>query len=422
MSDYLSELRSTIQDNPASFGYTQKDILIKSGIGIIDYLNGEITVNDDGSTVEAVGFDAGKAIMIVGKAGSGKSSLGIQIATNIMKNYENSDLYILDYEQSNKIDRVRNISGLSQDYINKHVLLLQTGIYTETVLALVKQIYDTKKKYADDIMVDNCDGLRDKNGKVIKMFPPTFVMIDSWTTMMPKADISDNGGVIDGQTIGGRTAQVNKQVLKKILQPCLEANIIPIIINQLSANMSIGPMPAESQTRFLKNTLTIPGGKSLTYLVNTIMMIDAGSKLEPTEKYKIKGFEANITLIKSRNSSGGRAAMMIFDQDEGFDNDLSMFELMRANKQIGGAGIGMYINGYNDEKFSMANLKDKLLTSPTLRSKFDALGQSLLSGSLEVSSKVSMAKATGASNDAQAAMAALDAAVSADKDADDDDK
>lgn len=114
--------------------------------------------------------------------------------------------------------------------------------------------------------------------------------------------------------------------------------------------------------------------------------------------------------------------MMIFDQDEGFDNDLSMFELMRANKQIGGAGIGMYINGYNDEKFSMANLKDKLLTSPTLRSKFDALGQSLLSGSLEVSSKVSMAKATGASNDAQAAMAALDAAVSADKDADDDDK
>jgi hypothetical protein len=242
-------------------------------------------------------------------------------------------------------------------------------------------------------------------------------MIDSWTTMMPKADIAESGGVIDGQTIGGRTAQVNKQVLKKILQPCLETNIVLIVINQLSANMSIGPTPPDSQTRYLKNTLTIPGGRALTYLVNTILMIDAGNKLEPDQKYHIKGFEANLTLIKSRNSSGGRSAMMIFDQTEGFDNDLSMFEFMKANDAIGGAGVGMYVQGLPTEKFSMGNLKEKLASNPALRAKFDEIGQGLLSGSLSVSTKVVQAKAQGASADADAAIKSIASAAPSESDA-----
>ena len=169
----------------------------------------------------------------------------------------------------------------------------------------------------------------------------------------------------------------------------MEANIIPIIINHLNTNMSMGVTPPEATTRYLKNTEAVSGGAAVGYLTNLFIKIDAKEKLEPKDKFGIKGFMSNITIIKSRNAAAGRSFPFVFNQVEGFDSELSMFEFLKANGLIKGAGVGMYLEGLETVKFRMGNLKEKLATNEEFRNYFYMIAEEALKQTVTTSSKIS---------------------------------
>lgn len=384
-----NELNGQIRSDEKTFGTNKDQIVMRTGLKILDYLNGQIDIADDRSERYYLGIDAGKAIMIVGKPGSGKSTFALQLVYGIMKKYPESTLFIEDFEQSWTEARVKSVTGMTDAYYSDHVTMTKVGIFTNTVLKLIRQIAAFKKEHEKDLLTDNLEGYVGKDGKPIKILPPTFVIIDSLAYMrMADTQEGDKADEISGLSSGARNAIANKDLMTRILQPCMLANIIPVFINHVTANIGMGVTPPVGQTRFMGNNEAVSGGSGIQFGANLWLKVEAGNKLEEKDKYGIKGFESKITIVKSRNSEAGKSAMMIFNQREGFDEDLSEFEFLKANDIIQGAGISMYLPGLENVKFRMSNLKEKLATVPEFRAAFDKLVDEYLLDSINVSSKI----------------------------------
>ena len=367
--------RKQVEDDIKNFGYNVDQKMYGTGFMNFDYLNGSMDYKK-GEEVLYTGIDAGKIIMVVGKAGCGKSTFALQMAGNIMQQFTESDLCIFDFEQSHTESRIKSVTGMSEEFYNDHVIIKKVGIYTETVLKYIKQLSKFKKDHEKELCATTSDNT----------MPPSFVLIDSLASMRT-FDYQD-GDTLNGLTSGGRNAINNKEFVNRILQPCMEANIIVIIINHLNTNMSMGVTPPEAQTRYLKNTEAVSGGAAVGYLCNLFIKVTAKDKLEEDKDFKIKGFKSEILIVKSRNAEAGRALPFIYNQKEGFDPELSMFEYMKSNGLIKGAGVGLYLEGLETTKFRMSNFKEKLATDPQFKSVFYAQCEEALKQSVKTSSKL----------------------------------
>lgn len=106
------------------------------------------------------------------------------------------------------------------------------------------------------------------------------------------------------------------------------------------------------------------GGKKPVYLSNTLIRFDDHNKLKATEGFGIDGTLVDISLVKSRTARAGKKITLVFDQERGFDQELSLLYLLKEQGRINGAGIGLYIGDRNDLKFSQKKFKEKLHTNP----------------------------------------------------------
>ena len=71
----MLDLKKTIESDEKNFGKENVPFMHKSDFQVFDYLNGQLDYSKNGEPIFNVGIDAGKSIMVVGKPGSGKSTL-----------------------------------------------------------------------------------------------------------------------------------------------------------------------------------------------------------------------------------------------------------------------------------------------------------------------------------------------------------
>ena len=92
--------------------------------------------------------------------------------------------------------------------------------------------------------------------------------------------------------------------------------------------------------------------------MNNVFRIDDGTKLKDSDKFQIDGNVTQLSLCKSRTNKSGKAVPLIFNQTTGFDNDLSLLQLLVEQKKINGAGAYLYIDDRDDKKFSSKKFKE----------------------------------------------------------------
>ena len=109
-------------------------------------------------------------------------------------------MFILDFEQSHSPERHRMVTGMSEAEFDNKVTIKQTGISTETVLRIASQIKELKLQHRKALLTDNQEGHYDDKGKLIKILPPTVLIVDSVATMLP-ASVNDEEGEISGQML-----------------------------------------------------------------------------------------------------------------------------------------------------------------------------------------------------------------------------
>lgn len=248
---FIDDLQQTLRNDPKSYGgVSDEDFTTRTELMPIDYLNGQIIAKDDGSSQLYTGLSNGRIEMVIGKSGTGKSTLAIQQGVNIIKKYENGLMYIFDFEQNNTKERVRMVTGITEDYCDKHVTVLRTGISTEGVLRTLSKIKEMKLQHEKELLVPNENGIKDETGEVIKVLTPTVVIVDSLAMMMPEDNLAAEE--IQGSMSMTAIAKTNSQFFKKAVQIIQAANIILIFINHITQNISIGVTPPSAVVNYLK--------------------------------------------------------------------------------------------------------------------------------------------------------------------------
>jgi hypothetical protein len=83
---------------------------------------------------------------------------------------------------------------------------------------------------------------------------------------------------------------------------------------------------------------------------------------------------------------------MVYNQTEGFDNDLSIYDLLNSNKLIKGSPVAYRLEGLDEPSFKLSTLKETLETNEEFRNYYFSLAESILANQLPESSKVEMIK------------------------------
>jgi len=114
-----------------------------------------------------------------------------------------------------------------------------------------------------------------------------------------------------------------------------------------------------------------------------MIRFDDNSKLKESEAFGINGSLVDIGIVKSRTARAGQAATMVFDQELGFDADLSLFLMLKDAGKVKGAGAYLYLGDRDDMKFSQRQFKDKLSENEEFRKLFVSEVQEVLKSIVE---------------------------------------
>ena len=357
-------------------GEAKTSFAFKSGLDILDFKNGKLVSPRGHKPYYSTGIEEGSYVMFIGRSGSGKTSLAIQMACNIVRPYENGEVYLDDVEAATSITRVKQLSGWSDDEIAEKFVHRNVGITSEEFYRNINKIYKLKMEMKDQLTVTT-DRVDDR-GNPIEILEPTVYILDSLAVL--STDAISEEEELSGQMSQTAVARANAAIFRRILPKLKQANIILFVINHVNQKVNINPMmPTKAQINYLKQDESIPGGNTPLYLANNIFRVDTASKLTSDKEYGIDGFMTKVTIIKSRSNRAGQEIDLVYNQNRGFDNIYSNFTLLKQEKRIGGAGRSFYIQGCDGVKFAQKTFKEKLLSEPELQKTYKANMRDLLS-------------------------------------------
>ena len=329
-----------------------------TGFFNLDMANGYVQNTPNGLHFE-LGISDGSINMLISDSGVGKTTIATQIAWNIVRKFNSSCIFYEQSEVGTNIQRLKNLTGLGDKEFSDRFIVRDAGITTESIYRRVKMIHDIKVDNSSDYIYDT--GMIDDRGNKVFKYEPTVVIVDSVKlTQSEKNAEADETNNMTGAT----TAKTNSEYYIKMVPLCREANIIMLLINHITVDVNTGFMPKKPVLPYLKVGEAISGGKSLTYIQNNIFRLDIKAKFKPEEGFGITGSSVNIDIVKSRTNKTSRArCCLVFDQETGYDNELSMFLMLKDEKILEGAGAYLKLPGY-DKKFSQKQFKNILHSDP----------------------------------------------------------
>ena len=359
---------------------TEFSVGYSTGFLGFDFTNGTVVhTESDNNKFEyySVGIVDGSMNMVIGRSGCGKTTWCTQSAANIIRPFKTSCIFHDDIEGGIIKSRTEMLTKLNGEELSKRYITRNTGITAENFYERVKMIYDLKMEDRESYSYDT--GLYDFEGNRVFKLEPTVYILDSLALLMPEKYTEEDD--LSGQMSATAAAKTNAMIFKRVIPMLKSANIILFIINHINQKVDINPMmKSKSQVSYLKQSETLPGGNAPIYLSNNLIRFDDHTKLSATDGFGINGTLVDITLVKSRTSGSGKSVTLVYDQNKGFDEELSLLHLLKTHKRINGAGAFLYIGDRSDHKFSQKKFKEKLRTTPEFRQIFMDEVKSVLVG------------------------------------------
>lgn len=341
-----------------------------TGFLSLDFRNGAVIhvhSEDKSFCYYSVGVTDGSFNMLIGRSGCGKSTFLIQSTANIIRPFATSCAFIDSIEGGMTIPRREQLTDFIGNELTKRFIVRNTGITIENFYERIKMIYDIKMNNREAYEYDT--GLYDTMGNRVYKLEPTVYGLDSVALIMSEKYSDEDE--LSGQMATTSNAKSNAAVFRRIIPMLKSANIILFAVNHITDNIDINPMQKKkAQVSYLKQSERLPGGNTIIYLANNIIRFDDVTKLKAGDTFGIDGSFVDLTLVKSRTNKAGQSCTLVFNQETGFDTDLSLFILLKNNNRINGAGAYFYIGDHSEIKFSQKTLKEKLKTIPEFREIF----------------------------------------------------
>ena len=334
----------------------------------LDYATGYIQ-EIDGKYKYELGLSDGSINTLIGNAGTGKTSLLVAMACSIIKRFKHSAIFFEQAEVGTNIQRIKNLSGLREntDFTDRFIVR-DAGITIESIFKRVVAIHDIKLSRPDLYLYDT--GMLDMMGKPVLKFEPTIFIVDSIKLVLSEK----NTEAMEMNNMSGAVnAKTNSEYYTKMVPLCREANIIMILVNHITPKVNTSFIPEKSEFPYLSQHEHLSNAKLLQYISNLMMRLDIKAKLDPKDDknpFGISGTLVSVDIVKSRTNKSGRSrCMLVFDQDIGFDPDLSMFLMLKQNAIL--EGQGRYRIPDCDIKFTARNFKQTLYSNPEFYKAFN---------------------------------------------------
>lgn len=366
-NELMFEIESTLSKTKDSSvkKRAENDIQYPTGFLPLDYKNGHrVTINlPDGTTgiYDSIGILDGTLNMFIGRSGCGKSTITYQIGAEIIRPFDHGLMFIDLLEGGMLEDRGCALTRFSKDEFHSRVKIRNAGITIESVYLQIKAIHDVKVANEDKFRYDT--GIVDSYGRPVTKFQPTVYIIDS-IPLLTSAKLSEEEQ-LSGQMSTTATAKQLAQLFRRCNQLIKEANIIILAVNHITQKVEINQFKhTKSQTAFLKQDESLPGGVTPLYLSNNVFRLDDGDKLTSDKEFGIDGIHVIVSNVKSRAGMSGvsSAVDLIFNYSVGFDPDLSLYMMLKNAGKVNGAGAYLYLADRDDKKFSQKQFKHKLAT------------------------------------------------------------
>lgn len=331
-----------------------------TGFLSFDFKNGAIIhvkTEDKDFSYYSIGITDGSFNMLIGRSGCGKSTWLTQTVANIIRPFKTSAVFIDSIEGGMTIPRREQLTGFYGNELSDRFIVRNTGITIENFYERIKMIYDMKMENRADYEYDT--GLYDSLGNRIYKLEPTVYALDSLALIMSEKYAEEDE--LSGQMATTANAKSNAAVFRRIIPLLKSANIILFAVNHITENVDINPMAKKkAQVSYLKQSERLPGGNTVIYLANNIIRFDDVTKLKSADSFGIDGSLVDLMLVKSRTNKAGQACTLVFNQEQGFDQELSLFLLLKQNNRINGAGAYFYIGEHTEIKFSQKAFKEKM--------------------------------------------------------------
>lgn len=338
-------------------------VAYSTGFLPIDFLNGYILEINDRMYYQP-GIIDGSINAVISRSGEGKSTICIQWAANIIRDFKTSCVFMDNAEGGMLLSRAVQLSKFSQEEFQKRFILRDAGITTESIYDRVKMIHDIKVDNPSEYQYDT--GIVDEYGKPIMKFEPTVYILDSLKSILPKKLAEDEGTNMNGAT----TARINSDVFLRLVPMCREANIIMLVINHITTKGVGSFLPQKADLAYLKQDESLPGGKTTsTYLQNNIFRLSGRTKLKADKEFGIDGSIVDVSIVKSRTNKAGKDCQLVFSQEDGYDPDLSLFLMLKQNGVLEGAGAHLRLPG-SDVRFSQRTFKSTLYSNEEFYNTF----------------------------------------------------
>lgn len=305
----------------------------------------------------SVGITDGSMVMIIGRSGCGKTTWTIQASANLIRPFKTSSIFHDNIEGGLSTSRLQQLTKFSPEELDSRYIARDAGINAENFYERIRMIYDIKNNDRTSYEYDTMQ--YDYRGNRVFKLEPTVYILDSLAMLMPGKFAEEEE--LSGQMSATATAKANAMVFKRIVPMLKAANIILMVINHINQKVDINPMQrTKAQVSYLKQGETLPGGNAPIYLANNMIRFDDNSKLKESDGFGIDGSIVDVGLVKSRTNKAGQVAKLVFNQETGFDEELSLLVLLKDHGRINGAGAFLYIGDRSDFKFSQKKFKEKL--------------------------------------------------------------
>lgn len=276
------------------------------------------------------------------------STLAEQIGWNIIKNFDDGLLIIVDCEKSAERERICNILGCPRDEPRIRIDKQKSSI--DDVLESFDLLCKTKEAGGKRYMYEVHN--RTFNGESFWTYVPTVYIIDS----LPKFNCRDfNDKDLGGNTDSMRGAKDVTRFYTNIVDRAWQFNVIFIVINHIRPNLIMNPYASPPRGLMMINpqSETLPRGSVAQYYSSIYFRINSKKSAAYTiADDGFTGFKCDIQLAKSRTNIVGSTFPVTFNSDRGFDPIYSMYEFANSLGLIQGRNPYLTIKGFEERKFN----------------------------------------------------------------------
>lgn len=342
-------------------------ISYKTGFPVLDYYLGyRVNVFDEKTgelkvSYPCIGVTAGSYVEFIGKPSTSKTTTAIQIAANIVRNFDNGSVIHFDLEQAMNYTRIQTLTKLDITTIkNGKYILRQEKNTLQDMKETIIDISSVKENHASEFKYKT--GKLNEFGEEIELYEPTVIIIDSIASITNGLEISNKKDMEKMKEIGTQTDRMRLtgeigRFFNEILPYLRTYNIIVIAINQIKINPNMGIIKSPAEMLYLDQDETLPGGRAPQFLAHILLkFIAVGSEKYKYEDEGFDGFGVKVKIIKSRTNQSGQFVPLVYDMVRGMD---SLRSSVRFAKDIGilnGNKNGYYLEDDKEHKFTLKNM------------------------------------------------------------------